>query len=267
MTGTTRRSFLGAASAWALHAAAPSTPSTARGREIVEKSIHALGGPGFRQMRTRTESGRAYSFYREQITGLAIAKIHTKYLPESQAPVRMVQRQSFGKGKEDTAVLATDKDLWNLSYKGARPFTKERAAQFRDTQLHDVFYIFRMRLDEPGFVCEHHGKDVVENQPVEAVELIDGENRSVTVWIHSSTLLPVKQSFKRWDPAINDRREEVTRYTKYRLAGNGVMWPHDIQRERDKDKIYEMYADKVTVGESLPEALFELPPLVTILKP
>ncbi len=264
MSGVTRRLFLGTVASGLLHAA---TPSTTRAKEVVAKTIHALGGDGFRQMMTRTETGRAYSFYREQITGLSYARIHTKYLSHSEAPIRMVQRQSFGKGgKEDTALLVTEKEIWNLSYKGAKAMASEKAAQFRESQFHDIFYILRMRLEEPNFVTEHHGQDVVENQPVEHLEFIDGENRSVSVWIHSSTLLPVKQAFKRWDPAINDRREEVTRYTKYRECGNGVMWPHDVQRERDKEKIYEMYAEKVVVGASLPDSMFELPPLATILK-
>jgi hypothetical protein len=88
----------------------------------------------------------------------------------------------------------------------------------------------------------------------------------VTVWIHSSTFLPVKQRFTRWDPVVNDRREEITRYTKYRESGNGAMWPHDVQRERDGSKILELYADKVTVGEDLKDSFFELPPGVTVLK-
>ena len=30
-------------------------------------------------MRDRIESGRAYSFYREQVSGLSIAKVYTRY--------------------------------------------------------------------------------------------------------------------------------------------------------------------------------------------
>ena len=113
---------------------------------------------------------------------------------------------------------------------------------------------------------EAHGRDVVENQAVEKLQDTDSENRVLSVWIHSSTMLPVKQSFKRWDPTINDRREEVTRYTKYREAGNGVMWPYDTQRERDGEKLFELYSDKVVIGEQLADSMFELPAGVTVLK-
>ena len=113
---------------------------------------------------------------------------------------------------------------------------------------------------------DSRGRDVVENQPVEKLEFNDSENRTLTVWIHSTTLLPVKQSFKRWDPTINDRRDEVTRYTKYRESGNGVMWPWDTQKERDGEKLFELYSDKVKIGDDLPDSLFELPSGITVLK-
>jgi hypothetical protein len=261
----TRRSLLGvAAGAAILRAQTEETPAQKRGREIAEKSIFALGGDGFSQMRTRHETGRAYSFYLEQISGLSIAHIYTRYVAEG-TPIKLEQRQAFGK-KQDDAVILTAASAWEVNFRGARPLGEERLKQFQETTLHDIFYILRERMNEPGVTFEHKGKDVVENAPVETLEIYDAENRNVTVWIHSSTFLPVKQRFKRWDAAINDRREEITRYTKYRESGNGVMWPHDVQRERDGLKILEMYADKVTVGEDFKPGMFELPPGVTVLK-
>jgi hypothetical protein len=257
----TRRGFVGLAGAGLLYAL---SPAQKRGREVAEQAVHALGGDGFRMMRTRTEVGRAYSFYLDRISGLSLAHIYTRYLSEG-SPVKEEQRQSFGK-KQDDAVILTASSAWEVNYKGARPLGDERLRQFHETTLHDIFYILRARLDEPGIEFEHKGKDVVENAPVETIDIYDSENRNVTAWIHSSTFLPVKQRFIRWDDVVKDRREEVTHYTKYREAGNGVMWPHDVQRERDGSKIFELYADKVTVGEAFNDGMFELPAGVTVLK-
>ena len=49
---------------------------------------------------------------------------------------------------------------------------------------------------------EAQGSDVVENQPVETIDIYDADNRKVTVWIHSDTMLPVKQSL----PALRSHR-------------------------------------------------------------
>jgi len=257
-----RRCFLSLAAAATLRGQS----SQERGRQIVDKAIYALGGDGFRYMTARMESGRAYSFYREQITGLSIGRIYTKYLPaEAKGELRMKQRQVFGK-KQDDVVILTAESAWEITYRGARQLPAERVKQFVDTTLHDIFYILRARIGEPGLVFESHGRDVVENQPVETIEIYDAENRNITAWIHQDTFLPVKQRFKRWDPIIKAQREEVTRYTKYRDAGNGVMWPFDTQRERDGEKIFELYSDKVTVGGNFDDAMFELPAGVTILR-
>jgi hypothetical protein len=258
----TRRSFV------SLAAAVPALraeTSQERAKKIVGETIHALGGDGFRYLQSRSENGRAYSFYREEISGLSTARIYTKYLDKPVGSIRMAQRQEFGK-KQEEAVILTGKDAWDVTYRGAKPLGEERITQFTASTLNDIFYILRMRLDEPGMVVNARGRDVVENRPVEILEFNDSENRTLTVWVHSTNLLPVKQSYKRWDPIINDRRDEVTRYTKYRDSGNGVMWPWDTQKERDGEKLFELYSEKVVIGESLPDSMFELPPGVTVLK-
>src|SRR5438128_384168 len=54
--------------------------SAERGKQIIDRAIAALGGNNFLHMQDRVESGRAYSFYREQLSGLSLAKIYTRYL-------------------------------------------------------------------------------------------------------------------------------------------------------------------------------------------
>jgi hypothetical protein len=259
----TRRTFT--ASLLALPALRAQTAKE-HGKQLRDKILYALGGDAFRNMRTRTETGRAYSFYREQLSGLAIARIYTKYLPpENTGDLRMLQRQVFGKKQED-AVLFTTAEAFDVTYRGAKPLADDRVKQFQETTLHDVFYILRERVDEPGMEFESAGADVVENQPVEMLDIYDAENRNVRVWVGATTLLPVKQRFYRWDPIIKDRREEVTRFSKYRDVGNGVMWPFETERERDTEKNFQLFSDHVTVDDPLAESLFELPNGIKILK-
>ena len=237
-----------------------------RGRELIDRAIEALGGSTFRSLRSRTESGRAYSFYHDKLSGLSVARFHTKYLPfdGGKAKIRQVQRQFYGKKQEDS-VLYTTSEAYELTFRGARPLPDDRAGQYQEATLHDVFYILRQRMDEPGMDFISRGVDVVENQRVETIDIYDSENRNVTVWFNANTFLPVKQRFYHWDPTIKDRREDVTRFTKFRDAG-GVMWPHATERERDTEKIFQLYADKVTINEALSDSFFELPNGITILK-
>jgi hypothetical protein len=230
-----------------------------RGNRLIRKTIDALGGDAFRTIKTRTEIGRSYSFYRENINGLAVARIYTKYIePDGKTPIYELQRQVLGK-KQEEAVIFTTNDAYDVTYRGAKPLPETQIERFRETALHDVFYILRQRLNEPGLEFEGAGADVVENQPVEAIDIFDSENRQIRVWVNSDTFLPSKQRFTRWDETIKDRREEVTRYSKYREVGSGVMLPYVTERSRDNEKIFELYADKVTINDPMPDSMFELP--------
>ncbi len=51
-----------------------------RGKKVIDDAIAALGGQKFLTMEDRIESGRVYTFYREQISSYSIAKdLHTLY--------------------------------------------------------------------------------------------------------------------------------------------------------------------------------------------
>jgi hypothetical protein len=261
-----RRAFL--VSLFGAPAAVLAQKGPARAKELIAGIIDALGGDAFRHMQSRVESGRAYSFYNEQISGLSIARIYTRYLRPEAAPadgaIYMEQRQVFGK-KQDISALLTPKSAYEITYRGARDLGEERVQQFHETTLRDVFYMLRMRLDEPGFGYDALGTDVVENQTVQGIDFFDNANRQVTVWFNAHTLLPVKQRFLRFDDKISARREEITRYAKYRDIGNRVMWPFDIQRERDGEKIYQMFSEQAKAGEPVDSSTFQLPPGVQII--
>jgi hypothetical protein len=238
-----------------------------RGKRVVDQVVAALGGDNFLHMQDRVESGRAYSFYREQLNGLSIAKIYTRYLirPEPPDPgfLGVRERQAFGK-KQDSAVLFVEGQGYDVTFRGARPLSEEVLRRFKESTLRNVFYILRQRLGEPGLILESRGRDVVENQPVDIVDITDGDNRTITVYCNQITHLPAKQVTYRQDPKTKDRIEEVTRFSKYREVG-GVQWPYDIQRERDGEKIYQMYSDKVEINQDLTDNLFTLPSNMKIL--
>ena len=248
--------------------AASAETNQERGRRIVDEAVVALGGDNFLRMLDRIESGRAYSFYREELNGLSIAKIYTRYLIRPEPPVPAFlgvrEREAFGK-KEDSAVILADGKGYDISFRGARPLADERLERFKESTLRNVFYILRQRLGEPGLIMEFRGTDVVENQSVDIVDITDADNHVVTVYFGHVSHLPAKQVTYRRDLQTKDRLAEVTRYSKYRDVG-GVVWPYDIQRERDGEKIYQMYSDSVVINKDLTDNLFTLPADMKILK-
>lgn len=242
-----------------------------RGKLVIDETIKALGGPEFLRMRNRVETGRAYSFYREELSGLSVATIYVRYREAASPPATgellVDERESFGKQERYGAVLFTGGKGFEITFRGARPLAEERLTRYRDSTLHNVLYILRERLAEPGMILEAKGSEVMDNYPVDVVDITDPDNRTVTVYIHKSTRLPLRQRYYWRDPKTGDRNEEVTLFDKYRDIGSGIQWPYDTQRLRNGDRQFQLYADAVQANQELADKLFELPAGIKILRP
>jgi hypothetical protein len=238
----------------------PSIPVDQHAQKIVDDAVAALGGRNFLNMEDSVESGRAYSFYRDKLSGLSIAKIYTRYVTvnplKSSEELAVRERQAFGKN-EDAAVVFRQEGAANINWRGAKEMPAEDFARYRDTTLHNILYILRVRLHEPGLTFEFQGADVVDRLPVNIVDVSDAQNRKLRVYFHQTTKLPVKQSFSRLDPVTKDRYEEVTRFDRYR-DNNGINWPQQITRERNGEKIYQIFAESVAFNQGLTDDLFSL---------
>jgi hypothetical protein len=249
-----------------LHAETP----LERGKRIVNECLDALGGDRYLHVQNREQSGRAYSFYREQLNGLSFARIYTRYydnVADTAHELAQRERQNFGK-KEDFGNLFDEKEAWDITFRGARPLPSDRFARYKETTIRDIFYILRIRFHEPGLTFESRGAEVLQNSPVEVVDVTDADNRVTTVYFHQLTKLPVRQVFYRRDPATNYKDEEITLFSKYRDVGNGVEWPFAVERARNGEKIYEIFPDSVTINNpKISDNLFVLPSSIKLLKP
>jgi hypothetical protein len=237
-----------------------------RGRRVVDEALQALGGKAFLSMEDRVESGRAYSFFRDQLEGLSVAKIYTRYLtPEPGKPAAR-ERQNFGKD-ESYGVLFNEIGAWEITYRGARPLDQKRIDTFRDGMLRNVFYILRQRLKEPGMDIYGRGSDLWDNRPVEIVDFTDAGGQTVTVYFSQLDRLPVRQTFRRRNSEYKDFDDEETIFAKYRDVGGGVKWPFSIRRSRNKEKLFEIYSDSVQINKGLKDDLFTLPSKLPLLPP
>jgi hypothetical protein len=235
---------------------------------VIDDALAALGGDAFLKMQDRVEQGRAYSFYREQLSGLSRAKIYTRYLVRPEPPVLgfvgVRERQALGKD-EDIYIVFNEEGGYEITWRGAKPLPAETRERFTMSLLHNVLYILRMRLGEPGLIFELMRTEVFENQPVNVVDIIDADNNSTTVYFHQSTKLPLRQTWEHRNPKTRARIVEVTIFDRYRDVGGGVQWPWVVRRERDGERIFEMYSDAVSINQGLTDDLFTLSAAVQML--
>jgi hypothetical protein len=229
-----------------------------KGRKLIVEAQLALGGDKFMGMRDRVEEGRAYSYYRERLSGLDVARFETMY-SDLASGVKQREKQVFGKKQDYYVVFAGETKGWDVSYRGAKPMEEEVVKNWEEGVLRNAMYILRCRTNEKDIIFERRGQDVFENQPVEIVDVTDAENREVALYLHASTKLPVRAYFKRQNKKDKGWDEQDTRYAKYRLT-QGVMWPWAITRSRNGERNLELYSNEVRINSGLPTSNFTIGP-------
>jgi len=155
---------------------------------------------------------------------------------------------------------------YEITFRGVRPLSDTVLQQFKAATLHSIFYILRECLGEPGLILDGRGADFFDNRPMEVVDIGDADNNTVTVYFDQLTKLPARQLYYRRDPIDNSKVEDVTIFNKYRDVGGGVMWPFTIRRERNGEKIFEMYSESVKINQDFKDSMFTLPQGLKLLQ-
>ncbi|MBV9760307.1 MAG: hypothetical protein JO340_07085 [Acidobacteriaceae bacterium] len=243
-----------------------SAQSDHKGRDIIDKSVAALGGDRFLNMRYRVARGRVYSFFHDQLSALDVATVYTEYLsPRPAAGLALREREILGK-KQDYSYLFLPDRAFDISYRGARPIPDESWQRYLRTTENDILYILKVRRDEPGMLYDYVGADVYLSTHVEIVDITDAQSRTVRAFFDYNTMLPIHETYSWLDPDTKYHNDEVADYDKYRDTGDGVMWPYSIERSRNGYKSYQMFATKVEANQSAPANTFELPPKAKLLR-
>jgi len=227
-----------------------------RGRKLIAETITAMGGEKFLGMRDRVEDGRAYSYYRERLSGLGFARFETMYA-DLATGIKMREKQIFGKNQDYFVLFPGDGTGWDVTFRGKKAIPEELVRNWEDGVVRNAMYILRCRTSEKDIIFERRSQDVFENQPVEIVDVTDSENRTVSLYLHASTKLPVRAYYRKQNPKDRGWDETDWRYAKYRLT-QGVMWPWAITRSRNGERNLELYSNEVLINSGLSTASFQV---------
>lgn len=237
-----------------------------KGRQIIDQALAALGGERFLDMKNRVAKGRIYSFFHDQLSGLDVTTTYTEYLAQRPANgLAIREREILGK-KRDYSYLFLPDQAWDITFRGARPIEDEAWVKYVRTTENDILYILKVRHDEPGLQYDYSGSEVYFSTHVEVVDVTDANDRTVRVYFDHNTFLPIRETFTWQDEQTREHNDEEIDYDKWRDAGDGVMWPFTIERQRNGYKTYQMFATQVEVNQPVPANTFELPAGAKILK-
>jgi hypothetical protein len=252
------RAALTLLAAWG--SALPAETRQEQGKRLVLESLQALGGEAFLKVHNLTQAGRAYSFYRENLSGLAVFTRYENYEPmQADAPADWlpVSRRDIYTEEGDYYALYKNGQGWEVTFRGARPLPQDRIVQFRDSMRRNYFYFLRYRLNEPDLYFYYKGTEIINNVPTDAVDISDSEGESITIYLQMSDHLPVQQVYLRRDPKTRNPYEEKSIYSKFREV-DGVTLPWNIRQERDGEKVFEFFGQTAQINQKLDPGIFEL---------
>ncbi len=222
-----------------------------KAKAVLQAAIEALGGKAYLEARDVRSEGRAFQFDRfEELNGMARFTACEKF-PDKE-------RQELGKDKDVIFVLNGD-NAWEKDFHGVRTYPADEVERLRYGRLLSVDRILRVRMNEPGVMLRYAGTEMVNHRRADLVEFEDGENHAVIIAFEQDSHLPVRREYTLRNPKTKLKQTEVETIGNYRRVG-AIQAPYYRMRERDGQKIFEVFFSSVQFNMNLPDSLFERPP-------
>jgi outer membrane lipoprotein-sorting protein len=219
----------------------------AKGRQILDQLITALGGPTYLDIRESSCEGRLAQFgHSGELTGYSNFKVYWRY-PDKN-------RTDFSKKGVIVNVYNGDKG-WTLDRGGVTELSAVSVADFQEQAKRDINNLLRARLKEPGMVIRYGGQDIVDLKTVDWVEIVDSEQRNFRLAVDRSTHFLVRSVVTLADDTSPDRSVETRIYTNYQLL-DGAQTPLQITLDRNGRRINQVFLTSCKYNPGFPDELF-----------
>lgn len=204
----------------------------AKGKQILQQLITALGGPTYLDVKESECDGRLAQFgHAGELTGYTPFKVYWRF-PDKN-------RTDFSKKGVIVNVYNGDRG-WTLDKGGVSELSGAQVADFQEQTKRDINNLLRVRLKEPGIVVRYGGQDIVDLKTVDRVEVVDSEQRDFLLAVDRTTHQLVRTVITIADDTSPDRSVETRIYTNYQLM-DGVQTPLQITLDRNGRRINQVF--------------------------
>lgn len=221
--------------------------SAAKAKELIQKTIHVLGGQPYLDVRDVTCSGRLAGFDRQGDVGG-----YTRFIDYVKLPNK--ERTEYYKQRNLITVYNADKG-WELDRGGVQDVPAERMEQNQQDTVTEINYILRYRLSEEGMVFRYRGTDLVDLKEVDVVEIGDHDRRTYRIAIDRATSLPLRLWVTTRDAKTRERVEEIYYFSNYQVV-QGLPTALQVARERNARKVYQVFFEECQYNTGLADSLF-----------
>lgn len=215
-------------------------------RQILDRTIQALGGQAFLNAKSLTSKGRVFFFQDGATAGLEPYESWTQY-PDKR-------RFSYGKTKPVILINNGDKG-WELDRYGLIAQPDQQLQGWILSTRYSLDNLLRIRINEPGVLVQVGKVDFVDNVPTQGLDITALGGISIRLDLHRQTLLPTRITYR-----IRNVKEDAwdvysNAYSDYK-AFDGIQTPMHVYRSLNGERIGETFLNYAHYNEDYPANYF-----------
>jgi hypothetical protein len=226
---------------------APTDENGRKARKLIDQAITALGGSAYLNIIDMKQQGRSYSFHHGQPTSVGLVYWRFWKFPDKD-------RVELTKDRD--VVVIHNGDLgFEVTYKGVAEEERDALSDYLRRRRYSLDWVLRKWINEPGVAFFYDGSAVAEQKPADQISIVSANNESVTLFLDSTTHLPIKKAFSWRDPRDKERNHEEEAYDSYRQV-QGIMTPFSVIRYYNGDMANQRFLNSIAYNQSIPDSLF-----------
>ncbi len=224
------------------------TANQQKARQVLDATIHAMGGNAWLDLRTMRTKGQTATFYQGNPTGAISNVTVTTELPDKQ----FIDLGVNGK----VVQIYAGSHAWEITYQGKKDLPsaqREDTLRWRD---HSLRVVLSLWYRNPATVLVDEGQSLVERRVTEKITVISPANDAVTLEIDVESHLPLRLSFQWRDPQFHDKNLDAVEYDNYQRV-DGIATPFTVTRTHNGEIARQRYLRSVEYNIAVPNGLFD----------
>jgi hypothetical protein len=242
--------------------------SIAKGKQILNDLIAALGAAGYTDVRESECSGRRVLFGHsgEVVGNIEFAelrrypdKVRTEYVGKSRFNLLPYLIGIDGLDLAHGGIFVTLFNAnhgWTFDRSGVNEMPAASISDFQEQVKRNIDNLLRLRLKEPGITPRFGGNDTVDLKQVDWVEINDGQERKFRLAVDRSTHLLIRSAVITKDEEYQQLNEDISIYSKYQLK-DSVWTPLQISREHNGRRSVQIFYDTCKYNPGFADDLFD----------
>jgi len=241
--------------------------SAAKGRQVAQQVVAALGGQAYLNVRDTQCDGReaqfgtagtlmGFTLFRD--LWLLPDKNRVEYFTKGEHTIL-----GFLMGSDELLIthggamitVFSGQEGWSLDKSGVSEQPEDLIRNFNEQLKSGMNNMLRKRMNEPGVDVRYAGTDLIDLKEAEWIEFTDSDHREMRLGIDRFTRLPLRWVVVTRDPETRVNTEVITSYTQY-MALDGVKTPLSIELSRNDRKMTQTFLSECKYNSDLAPQLF-----------